>query len=885
MNDRPSMPTTGSFKDQIRTLTATRLDFALLLGAVGLAGFSLLDLITASGRFIDLLGIRVAALVGLGVLYLIQRQDREHRAVDLIGVIAFIWMAVGVQALIMATGGHTSSYYAGLNLILVGVAILMPWHWSRSLTVFIGIAVVYDGTIIALEWGAITAIESFATNNFFIAFTGVIMVAGTYASYSVRSSEYRAHTKLDEANRELVELDRFRKDVIANLSHEMRTPLTLALAPVETLLEDPSRTEQESELLRVIQNNSLSLLSLINDLLALQRIDAAMERLSTDTIDTDDLLGALTNMAQPYAVRKGVTLDVDASHRTRFVADRDKLERVLMNLLSNALKFTPPGGTIRLDCRPHSERSGGDGVVFTVEDSGVGIPEDEREHVFQRFRQVERGTTRRHGGTGIGLSLVREFVEMHGGKVWIEGRPGGGTIMRVQLRRNLDHLPPNRLDRRKSTSGDKAVHRRAIDQGVSAFTDEIAVHSDYRTIQLAHASERRAGIRTDDARKHGRILLVDDTPDVLKILSVQLYGLHQVVHARSGTEALAMTKKWRPSLIISDLMMPQMDGAELCRQLSRDEETASIPVVLLTARADDIARLEARQAGAVAYLTKPWTRAELLATIDAILLKQAESVRIVADYETRSTALVAEGIAHELRNPLGFVMNAQFLMASIAQRAIEGAASDQSQADEMIKMLEEARASGEQGILRIRTMVDQIAALGDHGPGIDGESDPSQVLAEVRQLVRPILGQRVLVVDVAPAKIAMAPGRLHQVALNLIKNATDAVAADGRITVHGVVINGQYVLSVQDDGPGIDEATRSEVFQPFFTTKPPGEGTGLGLAVSRRIVSESHGTLELSNTEEFTTFVVRIPLVQTNRAAISHPPGEGPLYAPEPPNA
>jgi len=307
--------------------------------------------------------------------------------------------------------------------------------------------------------------------------------------------------------------------------------------------------------------------------------------------------------------------------------------------------------------------------------------------------------------------------------------------------------------------------------------------------------------------------------------------------------------------------MPDMDGVELCRRLSEEESTSSTPVILLTARTGDEARIQAREAGAVAFLTKPCEEEELLATVRALIKKRTQSVNDAAQYEMNRTAFVAEGIAHEIRNPLGFVMNAQFLLTDVAQRILDASDSaiSDSEREQLRTIVNQARDSGRQGIDRINNMVNQVAALGDQGL-MAGVCEPKDVASEVHCLVKPKLGDRELNLNLAPGYAAISAGLLHDVILNLVKNALDALGdSAGEVSIEGSQLGETYELVISDNGPGIDDHIRDQVFQPFFTTKAPGEGTGLGLAISRQKIVQAKGEIVLRDSVQGCCFVINLP--------------------------
>ncbi len=417
------------------------------------------------------------------------------------------------------------------------------------------------------------------------------LVAASIASGVAAVRAYEAERRRAES---LSELDRAKTEFFSNVSHEFRTPLTLILAPADDALRDdlaplegPQRARME-----IIQRNARRLRRLVNDMLDFARIEGG--RLQAETVPTD-LVEYTRGVALSFGAvieRAGLRFELDLEPIDGPVhVDRDMWEKILLNLLSNALEFTLDG-TIRL-----ALAGAGDQVVLSVADTGVGIPAEHQAHLFERFYRARRAAARSHEGTGIGLALVDELVRLHGGDVSVESAEGSGSTFRVRLPYG-------------SFSGATAGAPR--ESALPAYLDE--------ALQWVAGAEGTPGDRpsvrtTGGGTAPATVLVVDDNPDMRSYLVRILAPYWTVQVAGDGLEALELTARTRPDLVLTDVMMPRLDGFALLGALRADPATATIPVVFLSARAGDEAAVEGLEAGADDYLVKPFSGLELLARV------------------------------------------------------------------------------------------------------------------------------------------------------------------------------------------------------------------------------------------------------------------------------
>lgn len=406
----------------------------------------------------------------------------------------------------------------------------------------------------------------------------------------------------------LAELDRAKTTFFSNVSHEFRTPLTLMLGPVEDALATPEHA-LSGENLDTVHRNSVRLLKLVNNLLDFSRIEAGRIEAVYQPTDLARYTAELASVFRSATERAGIKLVVDCGPLPEPIyLDREMWEKVVLNLLSNAFKFTLEGEIIvRTQALP-------DGVEVSVRDTGCGIPSEELPHLFERFHRVPGARGRTSEGTGIGLALVQELVRLHGGTVQVESVPEHGSTFRILLPYGSGHLPAERLNT------DRRLASTAL--GANAFVEEALRWLPYPNSDaplLGHSSSITPTSGGTTTRPRARVLLADDNADMRAYLERLLSEAYDVETVADGQAALAAARRQRPDLVLTDVMMPRLDGFGLLRALRSDRETRDLPIILLSARAGEEARVEGLEAGADDYLVKPFSARELLARIYAHL--------------------------------------------------------------------------------------------------------------------------------------------------------------------------------------------------------------------------------------------------------------------------
>jgi signal transduction histidine kinase/response regulator RpfG family c-di-GMP phosphodiesterase len=443
-------------------------------------------------------------------------------------------------------------------------------------------------------------------------------IVATQAALAVQQSRLYQTTR-QQAER-LVEADRLKTEFFQNISHEFRTPLTLTIGPLESACgrKEDLPYKQAAIALR----NSRRLLRLVNQLLDLQRLDAGRMQPSFRPCDLVGFCHSTAEAFQSYCEKKGLHLITQLQDCPLIYLDIERFDKVLYNLLSNAVKFTPEDGTITLTVEP-----AGAHCLLQVKDSGIGIRTEQIPYLFERFRQAEGSASRSYEGSGLGLALVKELVELHGGQISVESVYGEGSTFTVWLHVGSTHLPPEQVLEIPAEfhSSKAAVELADVEADLSdaEFTNE-----SFEAIEPVNS-----------ASAVGTVLVVDDNPDLRFYVSGILRDSgFAVLLARNGEEGFAVAKKRHPDLIVTDLMMPLVSGLDLIRMLREDEELKGTPAILLTAKADEDTRIEGVERGADAYLSKPFNDRELLAEVRNLLaLKQNERrVKQLNTYLTES---------------------------------------------------------------------------------------------------------------------------------------------------------------------------------------------------------------------------------------------------------
>lgn len=794
-----------------------------------------------------------AAGINTVVAVVVLRPGMERHTWLGLWILAFVYCAF-IAPMLPRVGENLSPFVMGLAVTMIGIGVVPVWHPRWVLTVLLA-SLGVNVLAFSIAWTGGFSVREVVGNIFLVMTAAGLSLLATVFKYDIAKRDFlsrvrlatvakresearldlaRTSGELQEALEKLKELDRLKSEFFANISHELRTPLTLILAPVEELAL-VAESDFQKQQLRVIRNNAERLLGLINDLLDLSRLDAGGLRLNLDDMDIRSVAAAVYENSSPAAHAKDIDFrfDTEPSERKIF-GDAHRLEIVLTNLVSNALKFTPRHGTIEIRVRDLE-----DAVQIEIEDNGPGIPVEDLPKIFERFFQVNPADRRREGGVGIGLALAKELVELHGGSVDVASEPGQFTRFVVMLPFGRDHIRPEVVERRRQF-GPASERRRVEDQQIPVVQDggltDAAEGAAHEVEELVLIGGRRP-----------RIVLAEDNPEVRNFVRGLLETQFDVRTAGDGEEAWEEIQHDPPDLVVSDVMMPAMSGTELCGAIKNDARLRSIPVILLTAKVGSEATLEAYAHGADDFVAKPFHPRVLIARIRAQIRLRAFALQLAQQEKLAVVGTLAAGILHEVRNPVNAILNASRVL------------SEGSTQPKVERQLLEVITDGANRIDEITAALDTHARPAESGE--TGVSDVGESLEATLRLLRYRMAGVTVHRDYRTGRLANAPaGQVSQVFLNLIDNALRVGAKNLWLAV--AEEHDRLVISVGDDGPGVPPEDADRIFDPFFSNREDGSGTGLGLSLSRGMVEEAGGSLRVEERPGGgAVFIVEMPAV------------------------
>jgi signal transduction histidine kinase len=617
----------------------------------------------------------------------------------------------------------------------------------------------------------------------------------------------------------LQEAKEARDRIFANVNHELRTPLSMILLAVaEARAAQGQANAPIASTLETIEHGARRLLRMVDELLLLAEGREHEIGLKLEPCDFSNLAAKAIDAWGPAVRAKGIELVSDIAPQCSVRGDRSALDRIVSNLLSNALKFTPSGGRIRVRVVASDGK-----CIVDVEDTGIGIDDDLRGRLFGRFERARGANVGGVGGSGLGLSLVKELLEGHGGTIAAFPMPERGTRFHITL--------PS-ADRDAHVNGTHAPKLGPSDFGQAPEPDE-ALQVYGPALPLA------------------TILVAEDDPTLRHSLGRLLGVDYRVYVARDGAEALQIAAEQQPDLLVTDVAMPNMDGIELTKRFLSLPNNRVSPVLVLTAFGEVRDRLAGFDAGAVDYIVKPFEPAELRARVQSQLALRGIALQLLETEKLAALGTLAAGLAHEMRNPANGIVNAVSPLRDVLP---EETIAPETPAGELLDVIEKCSQ-------QIAVLSRQLLGF-QRGVSIDRKAIPLDVLLRrVRRTVQPLLeGREFRERFEYCGPVPCAEPLLSQVFANLLDNAAYAAGKGGWVEVRSALEENNVVVEVADSGGGVPANLRERIFEPFFTTKPAGSGTGLGLATAREIVTRHGGTLDVREGSGRTVFRVALPM-------------------------
>jgi signal transduction histidine kinase len=838
---------------------------------------SLLDWVVYPNLLVPFFALRIACSVATAATWLMLRSRYQNLLFPFLIRACYLLPALAISLMIASSEGATSPYYAGLNLIILGVCAVMQTSIWESLFSIVSIFSMYLAA--CLLHGDLGSVSAIVNNVYFLTLSALIVLAGNYNYNRLRYQEFvlrhqlaESRRQLEASNLQLRELDEAKSRFFANISHELRTPLTLIAGPIEKLRQNTiiTRDAELSQLVGIMEANSLRLLKMINNLLALVRsVSNGSESVKTAVL-VDEMLSGLLASVEHLAQQKGIHLEKQFRPlHAPILVDSDKLEKIVLNLLLNAVKFTPADGLI---CMKWQVLDGE--LALEVRDTGIGISREDLGHVFTRFWQANTSSTRQFQGVGIGLSLVRELTAAMDGNVSVESELGRGSTFRVTIPAAItDESKQHKADMpelplQNDVPGEDwpiALYGRA-----DLFIETVARNLPIEQVCLAK-------------RKRPLILIGEDQADMAAFIAAQLKEQSDVLVAPDGQYAIDMTRQYQPDLLVLDMMMPEKDGLQVCHELCDQVQARGLPILILTARADEETKVTVLRNGATDFLTKPFSTTELQVRCKNLLalaflnrqlanrnrelshsieqLKQSE-VRMVQHAKMISLGRMSAGIIHEINNPLNYVNGA----VQILRKRLDGS-SPSSSSTEIIDDIQH-------GLKRVSDLVSNLRAFAhpnaSHFDSIDLLECVQQACRLAAGTYEP--GARPMIHIDAGVVIKGNSTQISQLFINLIQNAHDACSSRQSsdyvpaITIEAAVQEEQVSVTIEDTGIGISGEIIDKIFDPFFTTKDVGKGMGLGLSICHAITKSHGGHLNVRSVGgKGTKVIVTLPVVAKPR--------------------
>jgi signal transduction histidine kinase len=686
--------------------------------------------------------------------------------------------------------------------------------------------------------------------------------------------EKKARIELAYANEGLRELDRDKTAFFSNISHEIRTPLTLILTPLAHMLSgEQGLPEPVKRRLHGIRANANRLLKMVNMLLDFAKVEAGHATITASIFDIDDLIRCSAELFEGAAERKELKIEVRAeTGGAKIQSDLDKLEKILVNLIGNAIKFTPAGGTITV----RSVLASG-GVELSISDTGIGIPREHHKRVFARFSQVDGSHEGGVHGTGIGLALVEEYAKLLGGAVDLESEPGKGSTFTVWIPMHVQSI----------AAGPRVASERFVSSPDNTQEDRDAITADLSDDPMSVDAARapREVVRPGVGRP--RVLVVDDNPALLGLVSSILEDDNDLYLVRNAKDALARLRDGLVDLVLSDVMMPEISGLDLCRIIKSNPSTCHVPIVLLTARGATREKVEGLELGADDYIGKPFDPEELKVRVRSIFERrrlsqslavksaelekalaklQQEEMKVIESEKLRTLGELAAGVFHELHNYLNMVHNGAAPLKEALEEMGRPATSEPPLMDvpELVELAGVILAAAASALEVTRDLKGFARYSEDRARATDVHA---VIESSVRLFGRrDALHQIVLDLQTAPIMVECISSKLTLVFTNLIKNAFEAMKGKGTVTIVSRSTGTQATIAVTDEGPGVALDHRSKLFEPFQTTKKHGDGLGLGLSLARKVLQDLGG--DLAYDAAYTAgarFVLTMPVAGSDR--------------------
>lgn len=757
--------------------------------------------------------------------------------------------------------GYDSPYYAGLNLVYLG-SLLVPWggRWTFYTCVFVYLG--YLLPILFFDLDKITWL-SFINNNLFQLCTIVIVTVASHFHYHTRRIELVNRLTIAQQAEELEERDKYKREFISNITHELKTPLSVVIGNVDLIMESiGERDDAVTEQARQVQQAAFQLANHVDRIIAVSKIDDPTVKLDLQNYNYCGVVQNLFSIFDHKARAEKITYTLNCPEKPLVVnVDIIKIEEVLTNLIQNAFKFTDEDGSVTV-----TVASDGQQVITEVADTGVGISEEKQANIFDRMFQADGVLSKRHGGMGLGLYIVKKNIEMHGGTVEVGSREGKGTSFKYTLPLHIDQTVPVKnehggeecrppIERRSGRDRRADERRRTFEYQQSMGIDDLARMSFTGNIDLFENMNP----------SHPSILIVEDNPGMMKVVIEALRGDYNLLLGRDAFEALEKldTYSGKVSLILSDIMMPGMSGFDFCGKVMENSEWKRIPLIFITALMSEEDQLKGFGLGATDYITKPYNIKILKEKVnhwisrrqyETILKNMSQELEVKVKQISRARDI----ILHEIRNPMAVISTANQLIAKVKEKNSAGAGDPK---------INEYLGKLHQGVQSLNSVIETTRQLDFNAMGTRKPEYVNSIVQEVLSQSGHFIGAIRVVIDMDQSTDILVNAdrqMLVQVLVNLIRNAAEAIGErdppeGGSITIASSISDTNCIaIKISDNGIGMDENEREKIFRFKYTTKR--DGTGIGLYLCKMMVKIHEGFIQVESTKgSGSTFTLSFP--------------------------
>ncbi|HMQ09831.1 MAG TPA: ATP-binding protein [Oligoflexia bacterium] len=646
---------------------------------------------------------------------------------------------------------------------------------------------------------------------------------------------------LSVAVERLKDLEEMKDKFFANISHDFKTPIAVAMGSLEEIKRETLPTETVQRRAVIAAESSLNkLLAMVGDLLDVIKAESGALKMEWTSVNPVEIL---KEWMQPFLVlanKKSLKLNIknDVKEDIKIPLDVNKFERVIQNLLSNALKFTNYAKNKEnlIEIQLRSDKAW---YYIEVHDSGMGIPDDEKPMVFERYYQTTKTSLKHHGGSGIGLSFVKEMIENHNGTITVKDSDYGGVkfVIALPLKQNVE------------------------------VTGNYFVGSDSNEHEVYSVEfPRRAPEKINESLF--TILIAEDNPEVANITLAAVEKEFNVYMVENGQEAFDFIQNNTIDCLVTDIVMPVMRGEELVKKVRAYNKTKDLPILVLSSQSDENTVVELLKEGANDYVTKPFKREVLLARVYGQIEKHKSSQWIAQNEKVIELGMLASGIAHQIRNGLHAMKNQISYYEKTAQR-IEQNIHELS-AEQRLKIkerLDQCNAMMMRALNRIDSLTSSVNSY-----ALGSKQVIEITLKDSLTLMKELLADKIkssavtIELDIQDNLKFFGYSSFHEVIINLFVNAIDACKHDGtgKIILKAKENREKVKIEIEDNGSGINKDTLDRIWQPFFTTKDPDKGTGLGLYIVRDIIQGQHGgklNVYSEGEGKGAKFVIEIPKV------------------------